>query len=63
MSNDTNNSFCDLDSSNQDSNTNIIEINNLYNMIKSLQISGKIGPEGPREKILTLCQMFISYFI
>ena len=53
MSNDTNNSFCDLDSSNQDSNTNIIEINNLYNMIKSLQISGKIGPvgpEGPRGK-------------
>lgn len=56
MSNDTNNSFCDLDSSNQDtldSNTNIIEMNNLYNMIKSLQISGKIGPvgpEGPRGK-------------
>merc|ERR1712146_805156 len=27
-----------------------IEISNLYNMIKSLQISGKIGPKGPRGK-------------
>ena len=37
----------------KNTNTNIIEINNLYNMIKSLQISGKIGPvgpEGPRGK-------------
>merc|ERR1712227_520552 len=65
MDNDLSNNLCDFDSKSEitfNSNINClsnesvdenIEINNLYNMIKSLQISGKIGPigpEGPRGK-------------
>jgi hypothetical protein len=59
MDNDLSNNLCDFDSKSEitfNSNINClsnesvdenIEINNLYNMIKSLQISGKIGPTGP----------------
>merc|ERR1712146_677237 len=62
MDNDLSNNLCDFDSKSEitfNSNINLsnesvdenIEINNLYNMIKSLQISGKIGPIGPEGPI------------
>ena len=59
MNHDLSNNSCDLDIKSEitfESNTNCLskdtfdenlEINNLYNLIKSLQISGKIGPKGP----------------
>ena len=59
MNHDLSNNLCDLDIKSEitfESNTNCLskdtfdenlEINNLYNLIKSLQISGKIGPKGP----------------
>ncbi len=59
MNNDLSNNLCDFDIKSEitlESNTNCLsketfdenlEINNLYNLINSLQISGKIGPKGP----------------
>ena len=59
MNHDLSNNLCDFDMKSEitfESNTNCLsketfdenlEINNLYNLIKSLQISGKIGPKGP----------------
>ena len=59
MNHDLSNNLCDFDIKSEitfESNTNCLsketfnenlEINNLYNLIKSLQITGKIGPRGP----------------